>query len=177
MQHRQQGKSLLSCVKNITGSRKSASTAYAGMGAGSSVNGQYSGYKGIYNFYNIGASDRTNAVANGLKWANTGILPETVEYTGKSIGRAAVEKSILMLGRYYIFSKFNVINAACPVYTSVHDQYMDVPQSASTMTAYTGFELQEMQRHLLFRIITCRKTTNITIGSNSKQVLLIQMLI
>lgn len=40
----------------------------------SSVSGNVAGYKGIYNFYNIGANSGANAVKNGLKWASTGTV-------------------------------------------------------------------------------------------------------
>ena len=44
---------------------------YAGMGASGSVSGNYStSYKGIYNFYNIGASTSSQPILNGLKWAS-----------------------------------------------------------------------------------------------------------
>lgn len=35
----------------------------------SSVTGDYTGYKGYYNFYNLGAYDTGNAIVNGLKYA------------------------------------------------------------------------------------------------------------
>ena len=51
-----------------------ANSKYAGMGASGSVTGTYSKtYTGIYNFYNIGATSSANPIANGLKWAKSGI--------------------------------------------------------------------------------------------------------
>lgn len=49
------------CIKNTqeVGSKKNSK--YAGMGASGSCNGEYSSkYKGIYNFYNIGAYTSSN---------------------------------------------------------------------------------------------------------------------
>ncbi len=37
-----------------------------------SVSGKHSTYPGIYNFYNIGATDGSGAIGRGLKWASTG---------------------------------------------------------------------------------------------------------
>lgn len=37
-----------------------------------SVSGKHSTYPGIYNFYNIGATDGSGAIARGLKWASSG---------------------------------------------------------------------------------------------------------
>ncbi|MCQ2463574.1 MAG: fibronectin type III domain-containing protein [Clostridia bacterium] len=43
-----------------------------GSSGSSAVSGKYSGYEGIYNFYNIGATDGSGAIGRGLKWARTG---------------------------------------------------------------------------------------------------------
>lgn len=43
-----------------------------GTSGSKSVSGNYSTYPGIYNFYNIGASDGKDAIGRGLKWASTG---------------------------------------------------------------------------------------------------------
>lgn len=42
----------------------------SGGGGSGSVSGKYSGYEGIYNFYNIGAYDGKTPIKNGLKWAS-----------------------------------------------------------------------------------------------------------
>lgn len=43
-----------------------------GSSGSSAVSGRYSGYEGIYNFYNIGATDGSGAIGRGLKWASSG---------------------------------------------------------------------------------------------------------
>lgn len=43
-----------------------------GFSGSSSVSGKHSSYPGIYNFYNIGATDGSGAIARGLKWASSG---------------------------------------------------------------------------------------------------------
>ncbi len=44
-----------------------------GVSPSGSVTGTYEGFPGIYNFYNIGANDGKNPIANGLNWASLGI--------------------------------------------------------------------------------------------------------
>lgn len=77
-----------------------------------SVTGTYPGYAGLYNFYNIGANDGANPIANGLNWASL----------GTSYGKpwTTPEKSIIngavWIGELYIskgqntmyFERFNV---------------------------------------------------------------------
>lgn len=43
-----------------------------GSSGSSSVTGKHSEYPGIYNFYNIGATDGAGAIARGLQWASSG---------------------------------------------------------------------------------------------------------
>ncbi len=83
-----------------------------GVSPSGSVTGTYAGYPGIYNFYNIGANDGANPIANGLNWASL----------GKSYGRpwTTPELSIIngavWIGELYIskgqntmyFERFNV---------------------------------------------------------------------
>lgn len=41
-----------------------------GKGGSGSVSGTYKGYEGLYNFYNIGATQGTSPIANGLRYAS-----------------------------------------------------------------------------------------------------------
>ncbi len=43
-----------------------------GTSGSSSVSGKHKSYPGVYNFYNIGATDGKNAIKRGLKWASEG---------------------------------------------------------------------------------------------------------
>lgn len=91
-----------------------------------SVSGTNSAYPGIYNFYNIGATDGAGAITRGLKWASEGTTygrpwnsPE------KSImgGAQYLAQSYIAVGQYngYI-QKFNVNpNSSKPLYSH---QYM-----------------------------------------------------
>ena len=67
-----------------------------------SVWGNHSQYPGIYNFYNIGATDGTNAITRGLAWANGGADGST-----KTYGRPwnTPEKSI-MGGAQFLASSY-----------------------------------------------------------------------
>ncbi len=67
-----------------------------------SVWGNHSQYPGIYNFYNIGATDGTNAITRGLAWANGG-----ADGSLKTYGRPwnTPEKSI-MGGAQFLASSY-----------------------------------------------------------------------
>lgn len=71
----------------------------------SSVSGTVSGYKGIYNFYNIGANNSVvagGAVANGLKWAENRERPiSPVDNRYKSLvgGAQYIGKNYINMGQ------------------------------------------------------------------------------
>lgn len=104
--------------------------------------GNSTSYPGIYNFYNIGAYDGTDAATQGLKWAAT---------EGGSYGRPwnTPYKSIVggaqFLGTSYInvnqdtlyTQKFNVTNTSC----LFSHQYMTNVQAPSTeaLTVYNAY--------------------------------------
>ncbi|MDD6308019.1 MAG: S-layer homology domain-containing protein [Clostridia bacterium] len=116
-----------------------------------SVTGTYGNYKGIYNFYNIGANDGADPISNGLNWASL----------GSSYGRpwTTPEKSIIngavWLGSLYIskgqntlyFERFNI--SPDSGYTKYSHQYMTsiygaAGQALSTYEGYrTGGTLQD----------------------------------
>lgn len=80
-----------------------------------STSGNYSGYKGIYNYYNIGASDGTNAVAKGLSFAKSGTTyerPWTNPYKAIVGGAEYIAKNYINIGQNTLyFQKFNVAPA------------------------------------------------------------------
>ena len=81
-----------------------------------STSGVYKGYEGIYNFYNIGATDGSNAVAKGLLWAKGGSnnattygRPWTTPYKSIMGGASYISKNYIARGQNTLyFQKFNV---------------------------------------------------------------------
>jgi len=148
-----------------------ANSSYEGMGSGSSINGQYSGYKGIYNFYNIGASDGANAVANGLSWASSGSSYNRPWNTpGKSIIGGAIyigEKFIKAGQDTTYFQRFNV-KSDCDYALYTH-QYMtsiygNAAESMSTSSAYISQGIMGAEKTFIIPVYDNmpEKTTTIT---------------
>lgn len=116
-----------------------------------SVSGTYSGYEGLYNFYNIGANDSAGggAIANGLKFAKNGttnavsnslyMIPWTSPYKSIVGGSYYIGGSYINRGQDTIYlQKFNVT----PQSTYYH-QYMtnvEAPyaEGKKILTAYNG---------------------------------------
>lgn len=104
-----------------------------------SVSGTVSGYKGIYNFYNIGAYDSTisgGAIANGLKWASTGSTynrPWNDRYKSLTGGAEYIGKNYINAGQNTLYlEKFNVTSK-----NRYDHQYMtnvEAPNSEATKT-------------------------------------------
>ncbi|MGN0383584.1 MAG: Ig-like domain-containing protein [Eubacterium sp.] len=126
------------------------SSTVAGMGASGSVSGTYSGYKGIYNFYNIGASDGTNAVANGLKWASTGstyLRPwNTPDKSIKGGAKYIAEKYINAGQNTSYLQRFNVNSSSnYPLYTHQYmtSIYATAAEATSTYSAYSSLGITD----------------------------------
>ena len=116
-----------------------------------SVTGKYPGYEGLYNFYNIGASNSANggAIANGLKFAQNGkpntalnaayMIPWTNPYRSIVGGSYFIGADYINRGQDTIYlQKFNVT----PISTFSH-QYMsnvEAPyaESKKLLTAYSS---------------------------------------
>lgn len=87
-----------------------------GVNGSNATSGTYKGYEGIYNFYNIGAFDGTNAVAKGLQWAKGGASgsttygrPWTTPYKSIVGGAQYIAKNYINQGQNTLyFQKFNV---------------------------------------------------------------------
>ena len=126
-----------------------------------SVDGANKKYPGIYNFYNIGATDGAGAVERGLLWASGG----TEKKTTYSRPWSTPEKSILggakFLAEEYIaagqftgyLQRFNV-NPGCDYELYTH-QYMSnlsgaLSQGYSTYKAYR--EMGMLEKNLTFSI-------------------------
>ncbi len=112
--------------------------------ASSSVSGTVSGYKGIYNFYNIGATSSSNPVLNGLKWASnktagTYLRPWTDPYRSIVGGAQYISSSYISKGQNTGYlEKFNMTP-----YKRYAHQYMTNVEAAyeeaiKTKKAYAG---------------------------------------
>lgn len=102
----------------------------------SSVSGNVAGYKGIYNFYNIGASDSAGggAVAKGLKWASTGNTysrPWNSPYKSIVGGATYIGKNYINRGQNTLYlQKFNVTSNSR--YTHQYMSNVEAPNSEAT---------------------------------------------
>ena len=108
-----------------------------------SVTGTYGIYSGYYNFYNIGAFDGTDAVANALKFAQKTNskynLPWNTRYKSITGGAKYIAENYINVGQNTpYFQKFNVVN---------HDglywhQYMTSIRGAASSAAlvYNSFK-------------------------------------
>ena len=105
----------------------------------SSVSGTVSGYKGIYNFYNIGANNSVvagGAVANGLKWAKTGktyLRPWNNRYKSLVGGAQYIGKNYINMGQNTLYlEKFNV--TAKNRYNHQYMGNIEAPNNEATKT-------------------------------------------
>ncbi|MBR2079542.1 MAG: fibronectin type III domain-containing protein [Clostridia bacterium] len=109
----------------------------------SSVSGKHSTYPGIYNFYNIGATDGSGAIARGLKWASSGSTysrPWNTPVKSINGGAEYLAETYIKNGQFTGYlQKFNVNpDAYYGLYTH---QYMTnltgaLTQGYSTYTSY-----------------------------------------
>ncbi len=113
-----------------------------GTTAGTAANGNSSKYPGIYNFYNIGATDGGNALEKGLKWASeSGTYGRPWNTVKKSIvgGAQFLGTAYINVGQDTLYTqKFNVTNKNC---LFIH-QYMTNVQAPSTecLTSYNAYK-------------------------------------
>lgn len=113
-----------------------------GTTAGGAATGTSTTYPGIYNFYNIGATDGANALMNGLKWAATpGSYGRPWNTVKKSIvgGAQFLGTSYINVGQDTLYTqKFNVTNKG----SLFSHQYMTNVQAPSTecITNYNAYK-------------------------------------
>lgn len=113
-----------------------------GINGSGSVSGTYPGYPGIYNFYNIGASDSSTgaAISNGLKWASTGTTynrPWTTPYKSIVGGAEYIASSYINKGQNTnYFQKFNVVYS--PFYNHQYMTNVKAPYSEARLS-YNAF--------------------------------------
>ena len=102
-----------------------------------SVSGNYPGYEGIYNFYNIGANDSANggAIANGLRWASSGttyLRPWTSISKAIRGGAQYIATSYINKGQNTLYlQKFNVVYA--PLFSHQYMTNVMAPSSEAKL--------------------------------------------
>lgn len=83
-----------------------------GADGSASVSGTHSVYPGIYNFYNIGATDGAGAITRGLQWASSGstyLRPWTTPAKSIKGGAAYIAEKYVAKGQFTGYlQKFNV---------------------------------------------------------------------
>ena len=168
---------IASKILQEVGSKKNSK--YAGMGASGSVNGEYSSkYKGIYNFYNIGAYTSSNPIANGLAWASSGnTYNRKWKAPGKSIigGAEYIGEKYINAGQYTTyFQRFNVNKNS--TYGLYQHQYMTniygaASEAALGSDAYNEMGVTKLALTFVIPVYTNMPSTSakVTIGSSSKQ--------
>lgn len=113
-----------------------------GADGSASVSGTHSIYPGIYNFYNIGATDGAGAITRGLQWASSGSSYQRPWNTPeKSIrgGAAYISEKYVDKGQFTGYlQKFNVNKATGSLY---YHQYMSNLTGACSQgyTNYTAY--------------------------------------
>ncbi|MDE6023895.1 MAG: cadherin-like beta sandwich domain-containing protein [Lachnospiraceae bacterium] len=113
-----------------------------GTTAGGAATGTSTTYPGIYNYYNIGATDGANALMNGLKWAATkGSYGRPWDTVKKSIvgGAQFLGTSYINVGQDTLYTqKFNVTNKG----SLFSHQYMTNVQAPATecITNYNAYK-------------------------------------
>ena len=113
-----------------------------GADGSASVSGTHSVYPGIYNFYNIGATDGAGAITRGLEWASSGTTykrPWTTPAKSIKGGAAYIVEKYIAKGQFTGYlQKFNVNKATGSLY---YHQYMTNLTGACSQgyTSYTAY--------------------------------------
>ena len=113
-----------------------------GRGSGS-VSGSYGDFVGVYNFYNIGATDGANPIANGLRYASSGttyMRPWNTPSSSIIGGAQKIAESFIAVGQdTTYFQRFDVKGSS----RFVH-QYMTSLTGAVSASYYTYSSYKNM---------------------------------
>ena len=98
----------------------SRSKQEVGVNGSNATSGTYKGYAGLYNYYNIGASDGGDAVAKGLLWAKGGSSgattygrPWTNPYKSIVGGAQYIAKNYINAGQNTLYFQNNMPASVC----------------------------------------------------------------
>lgn len=167
---------IASKIRQEIGGRKNSK--YAGMGGSGSVSGSYGSYKGIYNFYNIGAFTGANPVASGLKWAKSGKTysrPWNTPMKSINGGAKYIGDKYINCGQNTIYyERFNVNKKS--KYGLYQHQYMTNVYGAAaeanmTAQAYNSMGIAGMQKKFIIPVFSgmASRTQKLYLGSSSKK--------
>ena len=142
-----------------------------GADGSASVSGTHSTYPGIYNFYNIGATDGTGAITRGLEWASGGTTykrPWTTPAKSIKGGAAYIVEKYIARGQFTGYlQKFNVNKASGSLYT--HQYMTNLPGAAApayqTYKTYLENDLINNKFIFVIPIYNNMPSHNITSGS------------
>lgn len=158
---------------------RNKNSKYAGMGASGSISGTYSNkYKGIYNFYNIGAYSGANPIANGLEWASSGKTYQRPWNTPfKSIVGGAEyigEKYINAGQNTTYFQRFNVNKNS--KYNLYEHQYMTniygaASEASLTSEAYSRLGITALAKTFVIPVYNNmpNKSTTVLLGAKTSK--------
>ncbi len=150
---------------------------YAGMGASGSVSGSYGSYKGIYNFYNIGAFTGANPIASGLNWAKSGSTysrPWNTPMKSINGGAKYIGDKYINCGQNTIyFERFNVNRSS--KYGLYSHQYMTnvygaAAESLLTSNAYSSMGIAGLTKKFIIPVFKGMPDRNqsVTLGASAK---------
>lgn len=133
-----------------------------GLKGSHSVSGKYPGYKGYYNYFNVGANDSREglAIRNGLQFAKKAdskyLKPWNTPYKSILGGAIYIASGYLPVGQNTsYFYKFNVVNKA-QLYRHQYMSNVQCPSSESLTTYKTYKELNILKKKYVFYIPTYR---------------------
>lgn len=142
---------------------------YAGMGASGSVSGNYStSYKGIYNFYNIGASTSSQPILNGLKWASNAKNGYGTPWNtpGASIigGAQYIAEKYINVGQNTTYlQKFNVTAKNTYKHQYMTNIFGCASETGTTAKAYDTLGIKSNQRHFIIPVYNNMPGDNTTV--------------
>lgn len=148
----------------ITAAEKSGVSPYflaarvrqeVGVNGSDSVSGTVSGYKGLYNYYNIGATDGAGAIARGLAFAENGTTynrPWTNPYKAIIGGAKWIAQGYINVGQNTpYFQKFSVVEDSM-LYWHQYMSNIQAPESEAAK-AYSSYKsCNALDGAIIFRI-------------------------
>ncbi len=135
-----------------------------GRGGSSSVSGTVSGYVGIYNYYNIGATSGANPVLKGLKFAKTGgslsaasktkyLIPWNTRYKAIVGGAKYIAANYISIGQNTLYlQKFDVDASDGNLYWHQYMTNISAAASEASIMYDTYKELGILDQSMTFSI-------------------------